>query len=98
MSRDRDPQQRLWLSLGYGGMTAPETTWRYWAKPGEKSVWEIAAPNNLALFLQRGRKVFYKDVEIISAKTQWEATWRALAYFYEKIIPTLTPPPIEPEA
>lgn len=94
MSRDRDPQQRLWLSLGYGGATAPQPTWRYWAKPGEKFTWIIAAPNDLARFEQRGSKVYYGDVEIISAETQWEATWRTLAFFYESVIPTVTPPPL----
>ena len=92
MSRDRDAQKRLWLSLGYGGKTAPTSTRRYWAKPREKSAWIIAAPNDIARFEQRERKVYYGNVEIISAETQWEATWRTLAYFYERVIPTVTPP------
>jgi hypothetical protein len=32
VSMDRDPHQRLWLSLGYGGKTASIATWRYWKK------------------------------------------------------------------
>lgn len=94
MSRDRDPQQRLWLSLGYGGKKALRSTWRWWPKPGAKSTWVIAAPNDLAFFEQRDRKVYYNDVEIVSAETQWQATWRTLAFFYESVIPTVTPPPL----
>ena len=38
MRRDRDAQQRLWLSLGYGGKGSPKTIWRYWSKPRAQPV------------------------------------------------------------
>jgi hypothetical protein len=92
MSKDKDPQQRLWLSLGYGGKRASTVTWRYWAKRGEKGTWIIAAPNDLAKFEQRGREVFLNSKQILSGRTQWHATWAALAYFYSDVVPTIEPP------
>jgi len=94
MSKDADPQQRLWLAFGYGGKRASEKTWRYWAKPDSKSEWIISAPNGYAEFEQKGRTVFYKGKEILTAETQWRATWGALAHFYEKVAPALPPPPL----
>jgi hypothetical protein len=93
MSRDADSQQRLWLSLGYGGKTAPLHTWRYWKTSNDRE-WIIAAPNGLAEFVLKDRIVFYKGQEVLAASTQWGATWRALAYFYENVIPTVKPPPM----
>lgn len=78
MSRDQDGQQRLWLSLGYGGKTAVVNTWRYWPAAGKKSTWVISAPNNLDEFEQRGRVVFYLGEKILEGATQWRATWAAL--------------------
>lgn len=92
MSKDTDAQQRLWLSLGYGGKKAPETTWRYWPKPGEKSTWIIAAPNGLATFEQRGKEIFLDGKNILCERTPWLATWGALAYFYKNIVPTVPAP------
>lgn len=92
MSRDADPQHRLWLSLGYGGKTARQPTWRYWKTQPKQ--WEISAPNELANFQQRDRTVFFKGKEILTGDTQWSATWQTVAYFYEKVLPTLTPPPL----
>jgi hypothetical protein len=101
MSRDSDPHQRKWLSLGYGGKTAPKTTWRYWEKPGARtgtpSTWIISAPNGLAEFEQRGKSVFYQGAEILAEPTQWLATWSALGYFYAKILPELPAPPLSTE-
>lgn len=94
MSRDRDAQQRLWLSLGYGSKGSPKTTWRYWSKPNSKREWIIRAPNDLAEFEQRHRTIFYRGVEVLTAKTQWLATWGAVAHFYEKVIPTVPLPPL----
>lgn len=94
MSKDQDAHQRLWLSLGYGGKTAPVTTWRYWKHPQEPQCWIIAAPNGLAEFVQRNRTVFYKDREILTAESQWQATWSALGFFYAKLVPILPKPPI----
>jgi hypothetical protein len=38
--------------------------------------------------------VYYKGEPIHTAETQWSATWRALAYFYDKVIPTLPKQPM----
>ena len=94
MSRDEDANQRLWKSLGYGGKRSEPTTWRYWKKPNEVHIWTIAAPNDLAKFEQRDKTVFYNGEVIITAETQWSATWKALAYFYDKIVPTVPKPPM----
>ena len=94
MSRDRDPQQRIWLSLGHGGKTAPKTTWRWWKKPNSEREWIISAPNGLAEFEQRGNTVFYKGVQVVTAKTQWLATWGAVGYFYAEVAPVSLPPPL----
>lgn len=94
MGRDQDSQQRLWLSLGYGGKRAPVATWRYWKKPNETREWVISAPNNLAKFVQKHTTVFYENKQIFKEETQWLATWAALAYFYKEIVPKLKPPPI----
>lgn len=94
MSKDRDPNQRLWLSLGYGGKTAPETTWRYWKKAKQDKQWIIAAPNSLAVFEQHDNTVFHEGEVIATAATQWLATWSALAYFYRELVPKLPPPPL----
>lgn len=96
MSRDADPQQRLWLALGYGGKTAPADRWRYWKKPDEERTWIIAAPNGLAEFLLVHHAVSYQGREVLVGRTQWDATWKALAYFYSDLVPTLKPPPLEP--
>jgi hypothetical protein len=96
MSRDSDGQQRLWLSLGYGGKTAKKPTWRYW-QLGPKH-WVISAPNELAKFDLRDRTLFHDDRPIHTAATQWAATWYALAYFYEKLIPTVQVPPMDPKS
>lgn len=90
MSKDKDAEQRLWLSLGYGGKRADPRTWRYWKKPGGAKQWVIAAPNDLAEFEQHDKTVFYQGKQILEAATQWSATWRTLAYFYEHVIPPLT--------
>jgi|JI9StandDraft_2_1071091.scaffolds.fasta_scaffold35131_2 hypothetical protein len=92
MSRDSDPNQRKWLSLGYGGKNAPATTWRYWKKPNQTRQWVISAPNDLAEFEQHDRTVFHEGVAIHTAKTQWLATWAALAYFYGQLLPNLPAP------
>jgi hypothetical protein len=94
MGMDRDAQQRLWLHLGYGGKKSEPTTWRYWKKPKSSKEWVIAAPHYLAEFEQHDKTVFYRGEPILTADTQWSATWRALAYFYEKVVPTLVPPPM----
>lgn len=94
MSRDKDPQQRLWLSLGYGGKAAAKSTWRYWKLVNASQSWIIAAPNDLAIFEQKGCQVMFDGKTIITANSQWAATWRTLAYFYENVIPNLTPPPL----
>jgi hypothetical protein len=83
------------LSLGYGGKTAPKTTWRYWKKAKDKDVWVIAAPNGLAEFEQRDREVFLNGERLLSGATQWQATWAALAYFYGKIIVKCPVPPLD---
>lgn len=93
MSRDRDGHQRRWKSLGYGGKTAKRTTWRYWPEK-ERQRWFISAPNGLAEFEQHDKTVFYGGKKIITADTQWSATWQALAYFYRDVLPTLPPPPM----
>lgn len=93
MSRDGDAQQRLWLSLGYGGKQAPVTNWRYWKKPNETREWFISAPNDLAEFEQKHTAVYYKGEQILKEETQWLATWATLAYFYKEIVPKLKPPP-----
>lgn len=94
MSKDKDAEQRLWLSLGYGGKRADPRTWRYWKKPGGAKQWVIAAPNDLAEFEQHDKTVFYQGKQILEAATQWSATWRTLAYFYEHVIPTVPRPPL----
>ena len=70
MSRDADPQQRLWLSLGYGGKTARSDCWRYWKNPDEERTWIIAAPNGLAEFLLVHRAVPDQGREVLLGKTQ----------------------------
>jgi hypothetical protein len=62
-----------------------------------KGEWIIAAPNGHAEFEQRQRDVYFRGEKIRSGKTQWSATWMALAYFYEHVIPTIKPPPIPPK-
>ena len=94
MSRDADAQQRLWLSFGYGGKRKPQPTWRYWEQSKGSGRWVISAPNEVAEFEQHGRTVFYRGEKILTASTQWAATWAALAYFYEKVVPSLQPPPL----
>jgi len=87
--KDSDPHERRWRSLGYGGKTAPASTWRYWKKPGAKGEWIIAAPNGVAEFEQRQRDIYFRGEKILSGATQWSATWKALAYFYEYVAPTI---------
>lgn len=94
MSRDTDMQQRLWKSLGYGGKTAKQPTWRYW-EVGPKH-WVISAPNELAQFDLRDKALAHEGRVIHTAKTQWSATWNALAYFYENVVPTLAVPALIP--
>lgn len=89
MSRDRDPQQRRWLSLGYGGKSAPSSTWRYWKQPKHEKQWFIAAPNDLAIFEQHDRSVLFNGRVVATGATQWHATWAALAYFYAEVVPNL---------
>ncbi len=98
MSRDADAQQRLWLSFGYGGKTKSQPAWRYWEKGNtETRRWIISAPNDVAQFEQIDKTVYFQGRQILTAATQWAATWAALAYFYEKVVPTLTPPRIGKE-
>jgi hypothetical protein len=94
MSRDADAQQRLWLSFGYGGKKAPQPTWRYWQKAKGSAHWIISAPNAVAEFELQDKTVFYHGELVLTGRTQWAATWATLAYFYEKVVPTLQPPPI----
>lgn len=94
MSRDTDPQERLWQSFGYGHKSSAPTTWRYWEEPKGSKQWIISAPNDLVRFEQRDKTVFYKGEAIHTAETQWLATWRALAYFYDQVVPTLPRPAI----
>lgn len=91
MSLDADGHQRRWLALGYGGKTSSPGTWRYW-KTADRT-WTIAAPHGLAEFEQRHRTIFYQGEEVLSAATQWEATWRAIGYFYSHVVPKLPAPP-----
>ena len=95
MSKDADPHQRLWLFLGYGGKRAPKSTWRWWKKTGAERTWIISAPNALAEFEQRGTAIFYHGEKVYEGKTQWDATWNALAYFYKNITQTTPKPPVE---
>jgi hypothetical protein len=95
MSRDTDAQQRLWLSLGYGGRSKPQPAWRYWETEKGSKQWIISAPNELAEFEQHGNKILYQGEVVVTARTHWAATWGALAYFYETILPTLTPPALD---
>lgn len=97
MSRDADSQQRLWLFLGHGGKTASPGIWRYWKKPGTDREWIIAAPHGLAEFEQRHHDVYFHGKKILSEKTQWDATWKALAYFYEHVVPAIEPLPLSPK-
>lgn len=92
MSQDADAQQRLWLSLGYGGKRKPQPTWRYWEHPKGSKRWVISAPNQLAEFEQHGKTVLYRGEVVATGRTQWAATWAALAYFYETVVPTIKPP------
>ena len=92
MSMDADGHQRRWLALGYGGKTSSPETWRYWK--GADRTWTIVAPHGLAEFEQRHRSIFYQGEEVLTAATQWEATWRAVGYFYSHVVPTLPAPPM----
>ncbi|MBD9667124.1 hypothetical protein IB278_24400 [Variovorax sp. VRV01] len=92
MSMDADGHQRRWLTLGYGGKTSSPETWRYW-KAADRT-WTIVAPHGLAEFEQRHRRIFYQDEKVLAAATQWEATWRAVGYFYSHVVPTLPAPPM----
>lgn len=91
MSTDADGQQRRWLALGYGGKTSSLETWRYW-KIADRT-WTIVAPLGLAEFERRHRSIFYQGEEVLTAATQWEATWRAVGYFYSHVVPALPAPP-----
>ena len=98
MSRDADGQQRLWLSLGYAGKKGNKDNWRYWEKqPKGSRQWVISSPNSHVEFEQHDKTVFFRGKQILTAKTQWAATWRALAYFYEEVVPTLPEPPMSPK-
>ncbi|MDH6170910.1 hypothetical protein M2282_006090 [Variovorax boronicumulans] len=92
MSMDADGQQRRWLALGYGGKTSSPETWRYWKTADRR--WTIVAPHGLAEFEQRHRSIFYRGEEVLTAATQWEAIWRAVAYFYSHVVSTLPAPPM----
>lgn len=61
----------------------------------EEKTWVISAPNGLAEFVQKDKTVFYQGEQILTAKNQWLATWRTLAYFYENVVPKLKAPPME---
>ena len=94
MSKDADPHQRLWLSMGYGGKTASMSTWRWWKKPETDRTWIISAPNDLAEFEQRDKVIFYNSEIVYEGSTQWDATWNALAYFYKYVIQVVPRPPM----
>jgi hypothetical protein len=82
--------ERLWKQLGHKtGESSPSSTWRWWKAEDEHRIWVIAAPNDLAAFKQVHRTVYLDDEELFTARTQWEATWKTLAYFYEHIVPRL---------
>jgi hypothetical protein len=83
MSRDADAQQRLWLPFGYGGKRADQRVWRYWKRAEKARTWIIAAPNGTAEFKQVDRTVYYQGEAILTGRTQWAATWRAIAHFYD---------------
>ena len=94
MTGDHEAQQRIWKSLGFGGRHTQPTTWRYWAKPSAKRVWVISAPSDMVRFEQQGRTIHHEGRQILTAKTRWLATWKALAHFYAEIAPRLQVPPM----
>ncbi|CAN7776289.1 hypothetical protein LJR084_007905 [Variovorax sp. LjRoot84] len=87
MSVERDGHLRRWLAFGYGGKTSSPGTWRYW-KTAERT-WTIAFLHGLAEFERRHRSIFYQGEEILTAATQWDATWKAVGYFYSHVVPKL---------
>ena len=92
MSMDADGHQRRWLALGFGGKSSSPATWRYW-KTADRT-WAIVAPQGLAEFEQWHRSILYQGEEVLTAATQWEATWRAVGFFYSHVVPTLPAPPM----
>lgn len=80
--------EKLWKKLGHKtGKSSPNSSWRWWKVEDQDRTWIIAAPDDLAEFKQIDRTVYFGVEELFTAKTQWEATWKALAYFYEHIAP-----------
>lgn len=96
-SRDQDHHQRRWLALGFGGKTADETTWRYWSEAGGQGPWRIAAPHRMAEYQLVDKKLYLDGELVLTGRTQWDATWRALAHFYAEVVPALEPPPLSPK-
>lgn len=92
MSLDADPHQRRWLALGHGGETSSPLYWRYWKTADRR--WIISAPHGMAEFELQHRTVFHQGVPFFEAVSQWQATWRAVAYFYSDVVPGLPPPPL----
>ncbi|MBT2304034.1 hypothetical protein J7E70_26710 [Variovorax paradoxus] len=92
MSLDADAQQRRWLSLGHGGKTSSPMNWCYWKIAARH--WTIRASHGLAEYEQRHRTILYQGREVVTADTQWRATWCALAHLYSDVLPGLAPPPL----
>lgn len=92
MSMDADGHQRRWLALGNDGKTSspkPGATGKPPTGRGPSSPLTVFAE-----FEQRHRSIFYQGEEVLTAATQWEATWRAVGYFYSHVVPTLPAPPM----
>ncbi len=88
---DADGHQGRWLAWVWRQNITPET-WRYW-KIADRT-WTIVAPHGLAEFEQRHQKASSVRAKVLTAATQWEATWRAVGYFYSHVVPTLPAPPM----
>lgn len=83
-SRDAQPDQRMWINLGYGGKTTSEETWRYWPQSGA-GPWTIAAPLGAAVYTQENLRLYHDGQLVYEAREgegQWDVTWQALAHFY----------------
>ncbi|MEX3839787.1 hypothetical protein [Paraburkholderia sp. BR10882] len=95
-SRSTDPNDRRWKALGFGHKTSSDSTWRWWSEAADKGPWRIAAPFGMAEYRLVGKKLYLDDNLVLEGKSQWDATWRAIAHFYAEVVPNTLPPPLAP--
>ena len=88
-SRDTDPDERMWKFLGYGRKTANVYNWRYWSEAKGQGPWLIVAPREMATYRLVDKELWLDGEAIYQGRTQWEATWYAVAHFHREVLPKL---------